>query len=402
MIKNVTVKGLNGDKSFSVNFNEDINIITGRNGAGKTTLLKLLWYTLSGNIMNAIDEINFDYISITDEKHLIEFFKEETEKNIAMDRVNRSNSYIKKHNRLIRFYPNCDVTITRLIDKKVILDTVKEDNESLGGDVGDLVSSITSPTIFFPTFRRIEGGFSTSNSKYGYDNLYVDEERLQHSIRRVANKLTNKHHKFITSISTVDIVDLITKEYANISEEANENNIRVSREIEQLINSHTIDTRDSSESKLDKANMILGDIKREIRNNTLSREELFKPFTVLNEMINKIFQHKSIKVTDNVTLGELSETKEAMFSDLLSAGEKQMLSFITYNAFFKENTIFIDEPEISLHVDWQRTLLPTLMSQKSNNQFIIATHSPFIYTKYVDKEIILNVDRGDSSAVTLN
>jgi predicted ATP-binding protein involved in virulence len=55
-----------------------------------------------------------------------------------------------------------------------------------------------------------------------------------------------------------------------------------------------------------------------------------------------------------------------------------------------------------LHVDWQRQLFPTLLSQGISNQFIIATHSPFIYSKYPDKEILLGYDRGDSEAPAEN
>jgi predicted ATPase len=73
-----------------------------------------------------------------------------------------------------------------------------------------------------------------------------------------------------------------------------------------------------------------------------------------------------------------------------------MLSFIAYNAFYRDAVFFIDEPELSLHVDWQRQLFPTLMSQEASNQFIIATHSPFIYSKYPDKEILIDAHRGDS------
>jgi len=62
---------------------------------------------------------------------------------------------------------------------------------------------------------------------------------------------------------------------------------------------------------------------------------------------------------------------------------------LSYNAFTKDAAIFIDEPELSLHVDWQRQLLPTLMKQGTKNQFFIATHSPFIYGMYPDKEIEL-------------
>ena len=67
-----------------------------------------------------------------------------------------------------------------------------------------------------------------------------------------------------------------------------------------------------------------------------------------------------------------------------------MLSFLCYNAFSENTPIFIDEPELSLHIDWQRFLLPTLLDQSTGNQFFIATHSPFIYTGYPDKEFMLD------------
>ena len=89
------------------------------------------------------------------------------------------------------------------------------------------------------------------------------------------------------------------------------------------------------------------------------------------------------------------EVNEAITSDKLSSGEKQMLSFFCYNTFVQNAAIFIDEPELSLHVDWQRRLLPILLEQGTGNQFFIATHSPFIYSKYPDKEILLGEDRGD-------
>jgi ABC-type lipoprotein export system ATPase subunit len=121
------------------------------------------------------------------------------------------------------------------------------------------------------------------------------------------------------------------------------------------------------------------------------KSELLKPFTVLSNLIKDIFRDKGIKITTALTLGEASE---AIMSDKLSAGEKQMLSFLCYCIFTENSIIFIDEPELSLHPDWQRTLIPTLMEISSTNQFFIATHSPFIYSKYPDKEIVLDIDKG--------
>jgi predicted ATPase len=119
----------------------------------------------------------------------------------------------------------------------------------------------------------------------------------------------------------------------------------------------------------------------------------------LSELIAKVFRYKGIKLADPVTLGE---AREAIASDVLSAGEKQMLSFLCYNAFANQACIFIDEPEISLHVDWQRILFPILLQQSTGNQFIVATHSPFIYSKYADKELVLSPERGVEDADAQN
>ena len=141
------------------------------------------------------------------------------------------------------------------------------------------------------------------------------------------------------------------------------------------------------------------------------REQLSKPFSVLSELSRKILRYNAIHITGQVvreetttgiTLGKgkdgitIGEAKDAISSDKLSSGEKQMLSFLCYNAFNQGMAVFIDEPELSLHVDWQRHLFPTLLKQGQNNQFFVATHSPFIYAKYPDKEFLLDEDRGES------
>jgi predicted ATP-dependent endonuclease of OLD family len=69
-----------------------------------------------------------------------------------------------------------------------------------------------------------------------------------------------------------------------------------------------------------------------------------------------------------------------------------MLGFLCYNALSDNTAIFIDEPELSLHQDWQEILLPLLLKQETGNQFFVATHSEFIYDQFPDKEFILNLE----------
>lgn len=65
----------------------------------------------------------------------------------------------------------------------------------------------------------------------------------------------------------------------------------------------------------------------------------------------------------------------------LSSGEKQLL-IILFTVFLMENEPFLllmDEPEISLHIEWQQQLIDVIYGINPNSQLIIATHSPSIF-----------------------
>ena len=377
MIREIKVKGINGNKNYSLSFHEDINVITGKNGSGKTTLLKLMWYLISGNIERALEEIDFKSVSLKadDYEISISIAKNEMKNDIANIQYtigsNKKSAVVLKSQR-------------RVITMK---DAVLPEEFDDVDDVNVLIAKASKQSIFFPTFRRIEGGFSIS----GRGNR-IRSTNFEESFNRISDHLSVRNHKFIASVSTSDIVTLLTERYADISDQTNKLHNQLTSYIEeQLKFSANRKDNQSDRSLLNDANKVLDSIHNELNEVTVTREKLLKPFTILSQLIEDVFQHKGIKVTNAITLGQ---AKEAMFSDQLSAGEKQMLSFLCYNAFSENCPIFIDEPEISLHVDWQRTLFPTLMAQSQNNQFFIATHSPFIYSKYSDKEVLLNDDRG--------
>ena len=64
----------------------------------------------------------------------------------------------------------------------------------------------------------------------------------------------------------------------------------------------------------------------------------------------------------------------------LSSGEKQML-IILLTVLIQNGrpfVLFMDEPEVSLHVEWQQRLLDLLMDLNPNAQIILTTHSPAV------------------------
>ena len=66
--------------------------------------------------------------------------------------------------------------------------------------------------------------------------------------------------------------------------------------------------------------------------------------------------------------------------DSLSSGEKQMISlFARLYLYPKKKVLLIDEPELSLSIDWQRKILVDIVSAQSCQQIIAITHSPFVF-----------------------
>ena len=64
----------------------------------------------------------------------------------------------------------------------------------------------------------------------------------------------------------------------------------------------------------------------------------------------------------------------------LSSGEKQMLiillTVLVQNR--KPFVLFMDEPEVSLHVEWQQRLIDLIIDLNPNAQVILTTHSPAV------------------------
>lgn len=354
MIKYLKVEGLNGNKEpLEFHFNDDLNLFTGLNGCGKTTILKILWLVNSGCIDTLSREVSFESLYVKAEKYEVSI----TKKNDLVHYEWEVEGWRSENS----FSLERDVSYRRR--SVVELSKAFYDN--------------SDDSIFFPTFRRIEGGFGMEYSGQRYRR---ESFPLKDVLCDLSEELSSEKHLFIASVSTDDIILLLYKEYSAVVRSINDLQKVQFDEIRKKI-------RNKSGKSSDE---ILAAIESDVKTVEREREEAIKPFTTLENLIMRIFHKKGIEM-DTITFGD---EINAISSDKLSAGEKQMLSFLCYNTFSKNKVIFIDEPELSLHPDWQRILIPTLLQQGNNNQFFIATHSPFIYTKYADKEIMLSEDKG--------
>jgi len=127
------------------------------------------------------------------------------------------------------------------------------------------------------------------------------------------------------------------------------------------------------------------------------KEELYSQiYTVLEKfekIINELFKdtEKSLNLKDkNHPIVFEDINNESIKYLQLSSGEKQILIILLTVLLNSDEPIILvlDEPEISLHVEWQRRLIDDLITLNPNMQIILATHSPAILTKgWMDKVV---------------
>jgi predicted ATP-binding protein involved in virulence len=111
-------------------------------------------------------------------------------------------------------------------------------------------------------------------------------------------------------------------------------------------------------------------------------DDLARRIDLMTENINKKFQHKSIHVSKDKGFEAVTDEGKSLELAALSSGEQHELVLL-YDLLFRvrSNTlVLIDEPELSLHVTWQKSFLPDLLEIVSATKFdvLLATHSPFI------------------------
>ena len=83
---------------------------------------------------------------------------------------------------------------------------------------------------------------------------------------------------------------------------------------------------------------------------------------------------------------EFSKNGEKFGFEHLSMGEKQMLLLILMvgNNNQEPCIFFMDEPDLSMHIDWKEQLVTQLHEMNPNMQIIISTHAPSVITGWMD------------------
>ncbi len=436
-IKYIEAKGVLGRFDIYQEFQPGVNVIFGRNGTGKTTLLHILANLLNGDyerfafvefreITVQLDDNTNIFISkykIKNDPYIKVLINSQQQANFPLGKI-LERKFLKK--RLIDVYISIRNAFINEDNTPILPD---EDNTAI---ITDEDNTAILPSAYFPAFRTMieawtSAGDPPKNSQEGQEkttnfarelfgsfvpnlnypspkNIEIElQEEIEKALFRIAIADRECFGEIVPSIfqalsSNTDSslqeksTDIILEEIDSLFKQLDNYPLQSSSTITELrkyVSSFQID--DASKRI---AERVLKIYRTALEKLVSVQKDSFKGIETYLNAVNSFLEEKKLEIIFSKPDGnnkpsvkikfEEGIPKETSLVDL-SSGERQIVTLI-YAAthMSKQKVVLIDEPEISLHVTWQRHLLEKMSEQLGDRQIIVCTHSPVIGADYED------------------
>lgn len=430
-----------------------LTILHGLNGCGKTTFLKLIFYLLTGQYERAI-QIKFSKISFKFENGSVLSFERRgphfLKSSLLLQSGEKFDFPLDKKRRNIR---NLDIRKTFLqnpswkplkrennfpfinIETKEIIKSPREGYNYIR-HFPDVFMNIYSfnpiidinlnrLSVYFIQTNRLESiesliriiksreilKFSRFEEKYSYQIplkiIKLDLKQKIEEINEKANSISRKFDSEFFNLLLEQIKSEANLKITNVLINKLKEELKEIDNLEQeLVNLGLYQTpidakkgtkRILSEDQATVANLYNALVvfndgltkKFDIYKNLKEKIKLFYDFVALH------FKGKKLKISRQNGFQFIINDTIVIEPWELSSGEQHLI-LLSYFLIFLLNPnslILIDEPEISLHLKWQRTFINDILklSQDLNPRFIIATHSPAIVGDFDDQMLKMHV-----------
>ncbi|MBC2703481.1 AAA family ATPase [Desulfobacula sp.] len=127
-------------------------------------------------------------------------------------------------------------------------------------------------------------------------------------------------------------------------------------------------------------NMRFQEAIREIQNVHTQKQRIMNPFDKFKYEINNFLANNKTFTFNDSGEFEFYHNRRKIGISKLSSGEKHLFAILGKVCFSPSDisTFIADEPELSLHLEWQREILSSIRRLSPNTQVIVATHAPAI------------------------
>lgn len=437
-IQQIEAVGLHGRFDVALTFTDGINIVHGSNGTGKTTLLHILANAVNGDFRR-FAYLKFQNIIITlDDQTQIKIAQKwsnnpekiKTEVWIGNKVVDSFQSQevlreetqeMNEHFYQLGYYSNQDRSLINL--KSTYFPAFRTMIEAWSTLDKDQIRSFTHSSTHFKKLLR-NTGRSTELARILFGKFVP---RLQYpspiQIEKYINKELIKAQLKIARTDRNLFSDAFVESFKAIAEEEKIPELKSENLTEMIENIKNILERLEDlpfQIDRDQSNDVYKKLKEQLSSfqiysesqaiakrflsiyqNSLQKRldqqtEAYAKIEKYLESVNQFLEGKKLEIqmiNGQPKLGVKIKDESSIHSlKILSSGERQVVGLI-YSASHQTygKIVLIDEPEISLHIDWQRKLLPEMMKQLGNKQLIICTHSPVIASAYRERMIELEL-----------
>jgi predicted ATPase len=370
-IKYFRVDGLLGrTEPLEYTLDRHVNVFFGENGCGKTTLLKILAAALDRD-SKAIVALPVQRAEV----HIYSITRDATFK-LIWDRTERDKAKVKR--RVAPVYDELKQQLALSIDFGV-------SSWKIQGPDAEKVSPRGWPFSFLQT-HRLYGGGDSHASEASLNNSFAD------ALNRQWLQYYNKTLAQVRQVQEEGLRAVLRQVLSPSKPSHKPSGLELSvihERVERFLNRQhypdalTLGSLEAFKKRYD-TDENLRRVVVNLSNVEGSIEEAVAPVNSFLETLKKLLRTgKEISYSDAELKVKL-DSGESISLSQLSSGEKHLLKILLTAMNVEGNSIIIDEPELSMHIDWQRALVGTVRSLNGECQQILASHSPEIMADVPD------------------
>lgn len=389
-----SIKGLSGrEEEIKLSLNRDINVFFGFNGSGKTSLLKILHSAMS-NDASILRDVPFSeakvvIYSINENKNFE--YKIKKEKNIAGSKKTRRNISAARARRF------SEIEKSRLanVDPAAYagyLNFIYSD-EQLKWSVSPATDTTRWRHKYLPISRLYVG--SVTSKRESSSNISEDQldARFSDILQQVWIQYSFDVNARVREAQEEGLANIL-RELLLPAKKMKKGSENISPDL-ALTRVKRFLARQEKQVPLDEDGFLLrykselgvrnivGDIDRVEKN----IEQAMFPIERLNTLIHQLFGFGKKVILSGREIEIQLQDGTRISPQQLSSGEKHLLKLLIEVVSVEESSIIIDEPELSMHIDWQKTLLQNMNTLNPGAQLIVATHSPEVMGEIDDSKI---------------